>query len=508
MSDPFVTAPEPAVPEPAVPESTKPEPAVPEPTTIPVGDARTAHPPRLRSLLVAGGRASLALVAAAAAAALAAGVLLVPGPSIAPIVPAVAVTPDRSDQSLVCAGGALGLTRGADPQVTVVANASRLSSGAGLVERVLTATDVLEGGATIVTLPREAPGEALAASESVLAGTAEVSGLAASECVTPARTAWLVGGATTVGRATWIVLSNADDVDAAVDVRLWGNAGPIDAPGTSGLIVAAGTQRVVPLAGLAVDQPSPVVQITSTGGSVAATLQTSIVRGLTPSGLSIVTPIGATAERHVIPALPVIAGELALERSTADGGVDGLPALRMLAPGDEPAQVTVTLVPAPGGTGLVTETTLEPGIVLDLPFTELADGEYGVVIDSTQPIVVAGRTSTAGVDAADVEWFTPSPAIAADVDVLVAVAPLAPGQSALLHLLAPAGGAEVTIDGLPVTVPAGGVIAVPSAANAGVRIQSTAVVHASVTYRGDGLLAGTRVVPPPSAAGALTVFPS
>ncbi len=494
--------------EPTVPEPTTPEPTMPEPTPgEPTAAARAPRAPRGRSLLVAGGRASLALIAAGAAAALAAAVLLVPGPSLAPTVPALAVTPDRSDQSLVCGGGALGLTRGADPQVTVVAEARRLSSGAGLVERGLTSADVLDGGAVAVTLPREAPGDALAASESVLASTADVSGLAAADCLTPARTAWLVGGATTVGRTTWIVLSNADEVDAAVDLQLWGDAGPIEAPGTSGLIVAAGTQRVVPLAGLAVDEPSPVMRVTSTGGSVAATLQTSIVRGLTPSGISLVTPLAEPAERHVIPALPVIAGELALERSSADGGADGLPALRMLAPGLDPAQVTVTLVPPPGGTGLVTEATLEPGIVLDLPFTELADGEYGVVIESSQPIVVAGRTSTAGAESADVEWFTPSPAIAADVEVLVAVAPLAAGQSALLHLLAPAGGAEVTVDGLPVTVPPGGVIAVPSAADAGVRIVSTGIVHASVTYRGEGLLAGSRVLPPPSATGALTVFP-
>lgn len=504
MSDPIVPDPDTAV---AGAPSTEAASAV-EAAALAETAAPSPRAPRGRSLLIAGGRASLALIATVAAAALAAGVLLVPGPSLAPVVPAVAVTPDRSDQSLVCAGGALGLTRGADPQVTVVADPRRLSSGAGLVERGLTSADVLDGGATVVTLPREAPGEALAAAESVLAGTADVSGLAAAECLTPGRTAWLVGGATTVGRTTWIVLSNTDDVDAAVDLRLWGDAGPLEAPGTSGLIVAAGTQRVVPLAGLAVDEPSPVVQVTSTGGSVAATLQTSIVRGLTPSGISIVTPLSAPAERHVIPALPVIAGELALERSTADGGVDGLPALRMLTPGDEPAQVTVTLVPAPGGTGLVTETTLEPGIVLDLPFTELADGEYGVVIESTQPVVVAGRTSTAGIDAADVEWFTPSPEIAADVEALVAVAPLTEGQSALLHLLAPAGGAEVTVDGLPMTVPAGGVIAVPSASGAGVRIRSTAIVHASLTYRGDGLLAGSRALPPPSATAALTVFPT
>ena len=464
--------------------------------------------PRGRSLLRAGGRASLALIAAAAATALAAGVLLVPGPSASPAVPALAVAPDRSDQSLVCAGGALGLTRGDDPQVAVVAAERRVSAGAGLVEGALAASDAVGGGAAVVTLPREAPGEALAATESVRPDTADVAGLAAAECLTPGRTAWLVGGATTVGRTSWIVLSNADDVDAAVDLRLWGATGPIEAPGTSGLIVAAGTQRIVPLAGLAVDESSPVVRVTSTGGSIAATLQTTIVRGLAPSGISIVTPLAEPAVRHVIPALPVIAGELVRERTTADGGTDGSPTLRLLAPGDEGALVTVTLVPAAGGLGLVTEAELEPGVVLDLPITELADGEYGVVIESTEPIVVAGRTSTAGSDeAADVEWFAPSPALPVGAEVLVGIAPLGAGQSALLHLLAPDEGVEVTIDGLPVAVPPGGMVVVPSAADAGVRLASTGVVHVSASYRGDGLLAGSRALPPPSAVGALTVLP-
>ncbi|MBX9718778.1 MAG: hypothetical protein K2X36_08045, partial [Microbacteriaceae bacterium] len=165
-------------------------------------------------------------------------------------------------------------------------------------------------------------------------------------------------------------------------------------------------------------------------------------------------------------------------------------------------------VPAAGGVGLVTEAQLEPGVVLDLPVSERADGEYGVVIESTEPIVVAGRTSTAGTgDAADVEWFTPSPALPVGAEVLVGVAPLGPGQSAMLHLLAPAEGAEVTIDGLPVTVPPGGMVVVPSAADAGVRITSSGVVHVSATYRGDGLLAGSRALPPPSGVGALTVLP-
>jgi hypothetical protein len=468
--------------------------------------------PRTRSLLIAGGRASLALVAAAAGAALVAGVVLVPGPTLTPTVPTVAVTPDRSDQSLVCAGGALGLTRGDDPQVAVVASEQRHTSGAGLVTSTLAVSDAVDGSAVVVTLPREAPGDALAATAIVSPDTADVSGLAASECLSPARTSWLVGGSTTVGRTTWIVLSNADAVDAAVDLTLWGDAGLIDAGGTTGIIVAAGTQRIVPLAGIAVDQPSPVVRVSSTGGSVAATLQTSVVRGLTPSGISIVTPLAEPAVRHVIAALPVINGQVALERSTADGGADGLPALRLLAPGETAAQVSVRFVSADGGVGLVTEATLEPGVVLDLPVTNLADGDYGVIVDASEPVVVAGRTSTAGtsadgVETADLEWFVPSPALAAGSDVLIAVAPVDTAQLAFLHVMAPAGAAEVTIDGVPVSIAAGGMVVVPSPADAGVRLTTSGVVHVSVSYRGDGLLAGSRVLAPPSAASALTVLP-
>jgi hypothetical protein len=511
--------------------------STPAPQATPA--ART-KPTRRRSLLAAGGRASLALIAAAAVAVLAAGVLLVPSPSVVAPVTSFAVTPDRTDQVLVCAGAALGLTRGDDPQVAAVAAPQLRSAGEGLIESSITTSDALDGGAAVVTLPREAPGAAVTATQVVRASTSDVQGLAAAECLPAARSAWLVGGATTVGRSTWVVLTNADDVDATVDLRVWADAGPIDAPGTSGIIVAAGTQRVIPLAGIAVDEASPVVHVASRGGSVAATLQTSTVRGLTPSGLSIVTPVSEPALRLVIPALPVIASEAVLEQATGDGAVDGLTALRLLAPtfvadadgagdaggagggavsGDD-AAVTVTLVPREGGTGLSTEVLLQAGTVVDLPFTGLLDGDYTVVIESDVPIVAAARTSTAGTATVDrltglnglvgfdVEWFTPSPALEAGAEVQVSVAPLDGQQSALLHLYAPDDDAIVTIDGLDVTVSAGTSVVIPSAANTAVRLATSARIHASFSYRGDGLLAGSRVLGPPRAGQPLTVFPS
>lgn len=482
-----------------------PDPQTPDPQSQPVPAQKP--PRRTRAILAAGGRASLALIATGSAVALALGVLFVPSPALAPEPLAIAVTPDRSDQSLVCAGAALGLTRGDDPQVAAVALPVRRSAGAGLVESTLAESDALDGAATVVTLPREAPAEALAASETVRPQTADVAGLAAAECLTPGRTAWLVGGSTTVGRSTWIVLSNSGAVDATVALRIIAENGPIEAPGTSGIIVAAGEQRVLPLSGIAVNVESPVIEVTSSGGSVAATLQHSIVRGLDASGISIITPLDAAATRHIIPALPVINGQAVLEGSTADGGADALTALRMLAPGDTPAEVTVRLIPEGDGTGVALTTTLEPQTVLDLPFTDLLDGDYSVVVDASEPIVVAARTSTAGANGLDVEWFTPAPVIEASVDVLAAVAPVSAGISARLHLFAPEGEATVTIDGRTVVVPADTGVVLETPTNAAVQLTTTAALHASVSYRGDAALAGTRILPPQQAARPVTVLP-
>jgi hypothetical protein len=377
-----------------------------------------------------------------------------------------------------------------------------------------------------VTLSQEAPGDAVAATQIVRAGTSDVSGLAASECLPAARSAWLVGGSTTVGRTTFIVITNADAVNATVELRVWGDAGPIVAPGLSGIIVAAGSQRVISLAGIAVGQQSPVVHVASRGGSVSATLQTTVVRGLTPSGLSIVTPLDEPALRHVIAALPIIASQSVLEQFTADGGTDGLPTLRLLAPDNADAVVSVTLIPVAGGTGLSTELQLDAGTVRDLPFTGLVDGEYSVVVNSDVPIVVAGRTAAAaaagpdGLDGPggpgspgglDIEWFTPSPVLSAGASVLSAIAPLDGLDAPLVasvHLVAPNGDAVVTIDGVAITVPGGQSVVVPSVANVGVRIETTAPVYVSFTYRGEGLLAGSRVLGPPSVGQPLRVFPS
>jgi hypothetical protein len=64
-----------------------------------------------------------------------------------------------------------------------------------------------------------------------------------------------------------VLLSNPTAVAATVDVRVFGEAGPVEAPSALGDHRAAARQRVLSLAGLAPNLASPVVHVTSTGGS-------------------------------------------------------------------------------------------------------------------------------------------------------------------------------------------------------------------------------------------------
>lgn len=496
--------------------------------------APVAAPGVTRRLLAASGRAGLALSAAALAVALGAAVLLVPAPVISPEAARIAVTPDRADQTIVCAGGLLGLTLGESPRLTVVAEPRRTTAGTGITEGILDSSDALpeaDGAITIdaappatVTLPVSAPDAVLAATETVRIISPDQAGFSAAECLPAQRTAWLVGGDTTVGRTTWVSLANPGPVDASADLTLWGAEGAITVAGATGIIVPAGHQRVIALDGLAVDQPAPVVGVTSRAGSVVATLQTTTVRGLEPAGVSVITPVTEPATRVVIPALPVIDTELLQQRSSS-AGIDILPTLRMLAPGTDAASVTVRLVSAEGAeaAGSVILAELEPGIVLDLPLTELPDGEYSVIIDSSEPIVAGVRASTvdATPDTADLPgpvapgtvpsidhaWFSGAAALDPGTATVAAVGPVS-GAIARLHLIAPDGDATVDLDGRIIEVPAGVSVTVSVAATTPLRLSiEGAAVHAGITYRGDAQLAGTRVLPPASATPPLVIYP-
>src|SRR5690606_16732071 len=109
----------------------------------------------------------------------------------------------------------------------------------------------------------------------------------------------------------------------------------------------------------------------------------------------------------VIPGF-VVDSHAAIEDIGVGGDFHDLASIvRLLAPGDADASVTMTVRPTPGtapaviedGEELVAETIVVPidlraGVVADVPFDHLLDGSYTITIDSTVPIVAAARSAT------------------------------------------------------------------------------------------------------------------
>ena len=117
-------------------------------------------------------------------------------------------------------------------------------------------------------------------------------------------------------------------------------------PSGTGIVVPAGAQRVLPLAGLALGEQSPVIRVTSAEAPVQAALQASITRTLVPGGVDQVGATSAPSESQVIPAFSVTT------RPGDAGASDTTTLLRLLAPsaGAE-ASVTVSRVGARGAGG-------------------------------------------------------------------------------------------------------------------------------------------------------------
>lgn len=472
-----------------------------------------------------GGRAAGFLAAAALAVGTVAAAALVPWPDHRVDAPSVLVQPAESRQQRVCPGPLLAL--GED------AAAATTASSVGSAD-VVTAAEPAD--AVLEEVPLAAPGNPNAAEDGapvavaaepggvaagMLAGaqsqgvsTETLGGFAAAACGEAVANAWLVAGATNLGRGGLVLLSNPTAVAATVDVRVNGEAGPVEAPSALGIIVQPGTQRVLSLAGLAPNLTSPVVHVTSTGGAIAANLETSVVVGLAPAGIELTGVTATPATSQVIPGLvvPQSGGAEATE-DHAEG--DDFPAVRLFAPGEGTVDVSIGVVPESGSGGNTIEATLQPGSVTDVPLGVLDEGSYTVRIEADQPVVAAARTTVGGAegqtDAAapsDLAWTV---ATAPLLDSAVIAVP--PGPSPTLHLFNPGGapatvtlvegGAERTVD-----VPAAGALSVSLGGTSSVALTGTTGLHATVSFAGDDELAAFGVQPPGPLDSPIRVYPN
>jgi len=452
--------------------------------------------------LVGGTVASVALVAGT----LTAVAVTWPDHERAPVT--VVATPAPSDSVAACPGGLLAIGRDATlaGSVSLVADATTTAgTGAGQVEatpEVLSVSGIDASAPAVFTAPPAGDTRTdLAAASSASVTAEDLSGFAAASCTPPLLESWIVGGATTTGSSGLLLLANPGSVPATVQITAYGAAGP-QVPPAGELIVPPGTQRVVPLAGLARGEQSPVLHVVSTGAPVQASLQASITRTLLAGGVDQVGPIIAPDTELVIPGVAVSAPP------GVEGASDPTAIVRLLAPS---AATTATVTVQSAGREVVTrEVPLEAGLPLELDLGALAVGDYTVHV-AADAAVVAGVWTTTGFDQGDdFAWHVPAPRLESPALVAVAAGPspsltlAAPGDEAVTVTLGADAGA-----GSPqqVAVPAGGTVRVPVQEQALYRLEATGPVNAAVGYAGAGALAAYAVWPADAAAAPLIVHP-
>jgi len=415
-----------------------------------------------------------------------------------PAIASLEVTAAEPDRVLGCMGPTISFS-GQDSQPVGYGSATDVIAGREASVSPVIETDLqdafsLEGAlvpepATIITQSAEAG--LLGGSSYQRLDNLNVRGLAVAECQEPRMETWLVGGDTTTGRQAVLSLINPGGVSASVNVELWGQNGPISSPLSQGIIVGPGSQRVLSLAGLAPNEPRPVIRVTSSGTAIVASLHATIVRGLESDGLFVITGQAPPSESRVVgglfgPAEEVI-GPIRGKEGYADVG--GL--LRVLSP-TENTTVLITIVRGALG-NIQTQLQLQAGQVGDLSLDEIGSGEYALILESEHPVVAAVRNSL-GTDArTDTSWVGSSYPLTSESVFAV------PGIGvARLGLVNP--GSEsitVTLDGRPTPLAAGAWVSRPISSGEH-RISADGPVFAVVSIRGETILGHLQVLPSPA----------
>ncbi|GAA4165513.1 hypothetical protein GCM10022286_28780 [Gryllotalpicola daejeonensis] len=467
---------------------------------------------RRASLTRAGVRVLAGAAGIAASVVVVTAVTTLPLPSSQAHAVSRSVTPVPATATAACPGPLLQL--GSDASTSAISALSTpqvVSGGAGAKPDAvdLSTTNVNPGGAAprAYRQPATDGGKEplVAAAQTVTEKTAEVSGTAAANCVQPDFDQWLVGGATSLGATTLVILDNPGDVSATVAVQPYSEQGLAEAAGGTGIVVKPHSQRVVPLAGLVPNASATVVHVTSTGGTVSAQLQESEVSGVTPQGVEWVGPTAAPAKKLVIPG--ALFDGTALSAATAtDSGDGGVPVLRVLPVGTKDAKLSIGVKPASGkGAGTALTASVGHGVVSEVPLEKAGKGTYTITVDSSEPIVASVHTSTVvAKKGTDFTWY------AAATPLKGAAAIPIGGGNATLHLTNTSSDAvTLTLEGKQsstITVPANGSASHAFTKPDVLRVPDAKGVVASVTFASPGQLAAYVAYPTSASASALTVY--
>jgi len=471
-----------------------------------------------RALAQGGVRAIGGVVGIGIAAVVIAGATLLPLSGFAIDAPSKTVRPVPADQQRVCPGPALALAAdaGQASQPSAIGRFSTVygTDGPDTQTRNLkpdASTDSADQAPLALTAatPQGATRPPLFAGAQVQSvSSPDLAGLAAASCAEASADSWLVAGATTLGQTSLVLLSNPTSVDATVNLDLYTETGRVAAPGATGIVVPAGAQKVVPLAGLAPSATAPVVHVSTTGGAVVATMQQSFEQGIDPRGVELAGPTGAPSRVQTISGVTIASLAAVTAAQSAEAVSVEFPTVRVFVPGTQDAQITVGAVGETGtAAGNSYAQTVKAGNVAEIPLDHLKDGNFDVTVRSSVPVVAAVRTSVIGTKTRDFAWFVSSPPITDSQ--LVAVPP---GPGPRLHF-ANAADKDVKVKIQPESGPPIS-LAVPAEGGTGAAVHSGRYtitggdgLVAGVSFTGDGQTSAFAVSPAGPLASPIEVYP-
>lgn len=257
-------------------------------------------------------------------------------------------------------------------------------------------------------------------------------GLSAASCGSAATQRWFSGVLLTEDAQADLVLANADTVDAAVDITIFGPQGRINAPGSRGIVVGSHRVRSVPLSVLAAVDGPVTLLVESSAGRVSATLRQRLWQGTTPLGADWIPATSAPATELVLPG--IVGGE-------------GVRELVITNPGERSTSVAVEMLGEAGPSAVPGTENLDlpAGVTRSVELSPgLAGQPAGLRLTAEQPIVAGVRqSSTEAADTLDPAWSAALPVLDSE-----GVWPVPAGDEAAVTLLLSNPGetdAEVTI---------------------------------------------------------------
>jgi hypothetical protein len=452
-------------------------------------------------------------------------------PAMGSVPPSGSATPAPATQQLVCAGGLVAVGAAGSSASALTASAGPALTEGTVAGRSLKPLRLHRGNVTgpLETAPRllTAPAARTAAGAAAGATSQRVEdgdalGFAALPCRAPTDVIWLVGGATTTGRTTVLLLTNPGRTAVTATPDIWTDRGPVQSGAVAtGFVVPPNSRRAVSLASLAPNASGITVRVRTSGGRIAAALEQRTVRGLESGGVDLIAPTTEPATDVTVAGARVAESSTVQAASQGEGFGDLLPVLRVLVPGRTAATVSVS---ASGSSSTTVHRRVPAGSVVDLPLADLRDGASGLHVVASEPVVVAARVSvittaepadlaptatdgggTPTVDrGADLGWFPASATLGSE-----AVAAVPEGPSPVLSLTNPGSGTVTAkVFGAAGTstlvVRAGRTESVPVAEGV-LRVRGARGLVGAVSFAGTGAIAGYPVTQAGQSAHAVHV---